>query len=95
MNKVCPLCEHTFQGNGWDGIDAHSRARHEQIMPYEEAWPLIRAGTFALPESDDPEACYRRGYQQGAWAAIQALETMPVSKVRTWVDEKLARWRTL
>ena len=21
--KVCPQCGHVFQGNGWDGIDAH------------------------------------------------------------------------
>jgi hypothetical protein len=44
--KVCPECHHVFQGNGWDGIDAHWKARHEHIMPYAEAWPLIRAGTY-------------------------------------------------
>ena len=40
--KVCPECPHVFSGNGWDGIDAHWRSKHEHIMPYEEAWPLIR-----------------------------------------------------
>lgn len=45
--KVCPVCGHVFQGNGWDGIDAHWRARHEAVMPYEEAWPLLKAGTYA------------------------------------------------
>ncbi len=29
--KVCPECGHVFQGNGWDGIDAHWRAKHEGI----------------------------------------------------------------
>ena len=38
--KVCPECGHVFQGNGWDGVDAHWRSKHEDIMPYEEAWPL-------------------------------------------------------
>jgi len=43
---VCPECGHVFQGNGWDGIDAHWRSAHEDVMPYETAWPLIKAGTY-------------------------------------------------
>jgi hypothetical protein len=42
--KVCPECDHTFKGNGWDGIDAHWKAKHEDIMPYDEAWPRIKSG---------------------------------------------------
>jgi len=45
-NRICPECSHEFQGNGWDGIDAHWRAKHGHIMSYEEAWPLISAGTY-------------------------------------------------
>jgi len=44
--KVCPECGHFFQGNGWDGIDAHWRARHDHVMPYAEAWPLIKSGQY-------------------------------------------------
>lgn len=44
--KVCPECGHLFRGNGWDGIDSHWRARHEAVMPYTEAWPLIKAGVY-------------------------------------------------
>jgi len=44
--KVCPECGHQFQGNGWDGIDAHWRSKHEQILPYKEAWPLIKSGEY-------------------------------------------------
>ncbi len=44
--KVCPECDHVFQGNGWDGIDAHWRSKHEDVMPYEEAWPLLRSGKY-------------------------------------------------
>ncbi len=42
LAKVCPECGHVFQGKGWTGIDAHWRANHEDIMPYEEAWALIK-----------------------------------------------------
>jgi len=48
--KVCPECGHRFQGNGWDGIDAHWRSKHEAVMPYEEAWPLLQSGTYGVPE---------------------------------------------
>ncbi|MBP1804680.1 hypothetical protein [Rubellimicrobium aerolatum] len=44
--KVCPECGHVFRGNGWDGIDAHWKSKHEAVMPYEEAWPLLKAGTY-------------------------------------------------
>ncbi len=44
--KVCPECGHRFQGNGWDGIDAHWRAKHDHIMPYREAWPLLQSSTY-------------------------------------------------
>ena len=42
--KICPECGHQFLGKGWGGIDAHWKSHHEHIMPYSEAWPLIRAG---------------------------------------------------
>jgi hypothetical protein len=45
--EVCPECPHVFQGNGWDGIDAHWKAEHEHMMPYKEAWSLIKSGTYA------------------------------------------------
>lgn len=36
--KRCPECGHSFQGSGWDGIDAHWKAKHESVMPYKEFW---------------------------------------------------------
>jgi len=45
--KECPECNHIFQGNGFDGIDAHWRSKHEHLMPYEKAWPLIRIGKWS------------------------------------------------
>ena len=44
--KICPICQHVFQGNGWDGIDAHWKAKHENEMPYRDAWPLLRDGKY-------------------------------------------------
>ncbi len=36
--RVCPECGHVFAGNGWDGIDAHWKSKHENVMPYKEFW---------------------------------------------------------
>jgi hypothetical protein len=44
--NICPECGHLFRGNGFDGIDAHWRAKHEHLMPYRMAWPLIKSGTY-------------------------------------------------
>src|ERR1017187_8776961 len=44
--NVCPECGHQFKGSGFDGIDAHWRGKHETIMPYREAWPLLKAGVY-------------------------------------------------
>ena len=46
-SKTCPECGHEFQGNGWDGIDAHWRSKHEDIMSYEDAWPLLKSGNYS------------------------------------------------
>jgi hypothetical protein len=50
IRKVCPECGYIFQGNGFDGIDAHWRARHESIAPYAVAWPLIKSGRYGHKE---------------------------------------------
>lgn len=60
--KVCPECGHEFQGNGWDGIDAHWRARHASVMEYEQAWPLISSGEYrrkSKPREDLDQAAAR------------------------------------
>lgn len=41
----CPECGQEFRGS-WGGIDAHWKSRHDHIMPYEEAWPLLRTGRY-------------------------------------------------
>jgi len=57
--KICPECGYLFQGKGWDGIDTHWRARHETVMPYSEAWPLIRAGLYPRSALERPQDLFR------------------------------------
>jgi hypothetical protein len=45
-NRVCPECGHLSNGRGFGGLDAHWRARHLNIMPYEQARPMIKSGTY-------------------------------------------------
>lgn len=45
-SKTCPECGMVLQGNGWDGINTHWQANHEHIMPYKDAWPLIKEGRY-------------------------------------------------
>lgn len=47
----CPECGQEFRGT-WGGIDAHWKSRHDHIMPYEEAWPLLRAGRYVARGPD-------------------------------------------
>jgi len=57
--EVCPECGHEFQGNGWDGIDAHWRAKHAHLMGYEEASPLISSRKYkpkTKPREDPNQA---------------------------------------
>jgi len=44
--KECPECGHEFRGKGWEGIDAHWRANHNQIKRYEDARLSILLGTY-------------------------------------------------
>jgi predicted amidophosphoribosyltransferase len=42
--RICPECGHVFKGNGWDGIDAHWRTKHERVMPYTVFWESLCSG---------------------------------------------------
>ena len=42
LARKCPQCDYEFKGNGWDGIDAHWRSKHEDIMTYEKFREFIR-----------------------------------------------------
>jgi hypothetical protein len=37
--RECPACDHVFKGNGWDGVDAHWKAKHQSdSRSYEQFW---------------------------------------------------------
>lgn len=42
--KVCPApgCGKELQGNGWDGIDAHWKSKHNDICSYEDFWEMLQ-----------------------------------------------------
>lgn len=44
--NICPECGRQFGGKGFEGIDAHWRSAHENVMPYEDARPLILTGKY-------------------------------------------------
>ena len=48
-------------------------------------------------EMHDPEMSYRRGYQQGAWAVLNAIKHgLPVGQnsiVHAWLTEDVQKWR--
>jgi hypothetical protein len=46
-----------------------------------------------MDEENDPEASYRRGYQQGAFDALRAAQSMTGDQLREWADVTLAAWR--
>jgi len=46
-----------------------------------------------MSEREDPEASYRRGYQQGAYAALEAAQRVTTDKLKDWVGVKLFNWR--
>ena len=46
-----------------------------------------------LSDDTDPESCYRRGYQHGAQAALDAVGRTTKDKLKDWVGVKLAKWR--
>ncbi|HYL48683.1 MAG TPA: hypothetical protein VET84_04895 [Stellaceae bacterium] len=46
-----------------------------------------------MNEHDDPEASYRRGYQQGAAAMLEAVGRLAVDKLKHWAFVSLAQWR--
>jgi hypothetical protein len=73
IENVCPECGHQFRGNGFDGIDAHWRAEHESIMPYKDAWPLIRSGRYKHPGWKDPAPVHSTEEQRKEYDRLVAV----------------------
>jgi len=65
ITKACPECGHLFRGGTWAGIDAHWNARHSQIMPYDEAWPMIKAGRKPSDQDGNRPRSRQSGSRRG------------------------------
>lgn len=64
--NVCPECGYPFKGNGFDGIEAHWRANHEEVMLYCDAWPKIKNGTYRrIGKSATLSPCASGRYWEG------------------------------
>ena len=79
VQNECPECGHLFQGNGFDGIDAHWRAKHEHLIPYKEAWPLIKSGEYARQTDSIKDFCGSLEQKNGPRLTIAQIK-------RRWVS---------
>ncbi len=79
--KVCPApgCGHAFQGNGWGGIDAHWKAKHEDICPYDvfrEMLQNIETSAQPMGKRRGTKVCPAPGcghvFQGNGWDGIDA-----------------------
>jgi hypothetical protein len=41
--RQCPVCDKVFAGEGWGGIDAHWKGKHNDVMAYEDFWSSLCA----------------------------------------------------
>jgi hypothetical protein len=39
--RRCPECDHVFAGRGWETLDAHWKANHLDVGPYEDLWSAM------------------------------------------------------
>jgi predicted amidophosphoribosyltransferase len=84
----CPECGYAFRGAGWDGVEAHWKARHLGAMPYREFW----ASLCAEHRAADPLSCpsCRKGIPL-AWVR-QCPECAQVFRGRGWAGVE-AHWK--
>lgn len=85
IQRICPECGHQFRGNGFDGIDAHWRARHERVMPYSKAWPLIKAGSYSRQTGSIDAFCGSLAQKNGPKLTIEEIKEITE---RAWAGER-------
>ena len=87
--RRCPECGYIFRGSGWDGIDAHWKAKHESVLPYEEFWASL-CRSHRAPKPLKCPSC-RKGIPK-AWPR-QCPECAQVFRGRGWegID---AHWKS-
>jgi len=85
VQNVCPECGHYFQGNGFDGIDVHWRSKHERVMPYRQAWPLIKSGSYPRRTGSIEEFCGSLEQKDGPKLTIEEIKTITE---KAWAGER-------
>ena len=84
----CPECGRSFKGRGWDGIDAHWKAQHLDLMEYQAFWrSLCREHRAAEPLAC---ACCRKSIPT-QWVR-QCPECAQVFQGRGWSGVE-AHWK--
>ena len=86
--RRCPVCSRAFRGQGWDGIDAHWRARHLDVMTYEEFWASL-CREHRAPRPRSCPSCLK-GIPVGG--PTQCPECAQVFRGRGWEGIE-AHWR--
>ncbi|SDR55805.1 hypothetical protein SAMN05519103_05201 [Rhizobiales bacterium GAS113] len=92
--KVCPECGHVFQGNGWDGIDAHWKAKHGDVMPYKEAWKLIKSGTYSKGPGVGAEREMMSNTQLEGLLGEDGIKRMLEQASKLWWEPEVERRKT-
>ena len=87
--RRCPLCERVFRV-GWEGIDAHWRANHGEVVPYARFWhSLCRAHRAQRPL--ECSSC-RKGIPRSRKWPRQCPECAQVFQGRGWAGIE-SHWR--
>lgn len=100
----CPACGQAFKGRGWDGIDAHWKAHHLELMEYAAFWRSL-CGEHRAAEPLGC-ACCRKGiptkwvrqcpecaqvFQGRGWSGVEAHWKANHTDVTSYADF----WRSL
>jgi hypothetical protein len=87
--RRCPLCPRVFR-SGWEGVDAHWRARHEAELPYRKFWSSLCRAHRAGRSLECP-SCRKRIPRGRQWPR-QCPECARVFQGRGWSGIE-SHWR--
>lgn len=89
--RRCPLCDRVFR-SGWEGVDAHWRARHGDVLAYEAFWSSL-CREHRAPGAAECPSC-RKGIPRSRRWPRQCPECAQVFQGRGWAGIE-SHWRAL